>query len=415
LLLTTLLLASSFAQYIAQAFVKGTSNDQNVSGTVTFQKLANGNITVTVNVTGITVAPNDLHGIHVHNLGDISDPAGLNTTGHWVGSLGNPHACPENGSVRHFGDMGNWQATAGSIQAVKVLDLLQLDGIDSIIGRAVIVHSQVDDCFTPPTGNAGTRLAQGVVGIVNSTTYGGSGEAVQQINTTTSAIAVLTPAAGNVTGTVWFLQPGGIGPVTVYARIEGITGDHAMHIHWFGDISSPTGANTYGHYNPLGAAHGVPPFLPRHIGDLGIITYYNDSVAYYQYTNDLISLNGANNIIGRAVHVHANSDNCVDPVGNGGGRLAQGVIGIASISAPVFPDNVPKTQNGTTICQLIQSSAAGSSAAAGTSNVISTNSNTAINGTAKGTTKGGNTGADSGASTLSFFCAFIFVAIALFC
>jgi len=39
------------------------------------------------------------------------------------------------------------------------------------IGRGLIIHSKIDDCQTQPTGNAGYRMAQGVIGIGNATLY----------------------------------------------------------------------------------------------------------------------------------------------------------------------------------------------------------------------------------------------------
>jgi Cu-Zn family superoxide dismutase len=43
--------------------------------------------------------------------------------------------------------------------------MMKLSGADSIIGRAVIVHEKADDLKTQPTGNAGGRLACGVIGV----------------------------------------------------------------------------------------------------------------------------------------------------------------------------------------------------------------------------------------------------------
>jgi Cu-Zn family superoxide dismutase len=38
-----------------------------------------------------------------------------------------------------------------------------MTGEDSILGKAVIIHEKVDDYKTQPTGNAGARIACGVI------------------------------------------------------------------------------------------------------------------------------------------------------------------------------------------------------------------------------------------------------------
>jgi Cu-Zn family superoxide dismutase len=42
---------------------------------------------------------------------------------------------------------------------------MKLNGKYSIIGHAVIVHEKEDDFKTQPTGNAGARIGNGVIGI----------------------------------------------------------------------------------------------------------------------------------------------------------------------------------------------------------------------------------------------------------
>jgi len=42
---------------------------------------------------------------------------------------------------------------------------MKFSGADSIVGHAMIVHEKVDDLKTQPTGNAGGRLACGVIGV----------------------------------------------------------------------------------------------------------------------------------------------------------------------------------------------------------------------------------------------------------
>jgi len=294
--------------------------------------------------------------------------------------------------------MGSFQATNGVIVATKTLDLLQLTGNVSIVGRAVVLHQDFDDCVN--VSSYGGRLAHGVIGIVNPVTYGATNESVQQSTALIpSAICVLKPSSGsNVTGTVWFFQTTATSPVDVYAKVSGISAEHGFHLHVYGDISSPAGLATGGHYNPLNDVHGVPPATPRHKGDMGIIYYYDTGVAYYRYSNDLLTLNGLYNVIGRAVHVHSGSDDCTNPIGNGGGRIAQCVIGATTtVTPPTFPVGVPTTQNGTIICSITR----GTSASSMNSNSASaTNSNT-------------DTGSDSGVATLFASLAIVFAMLFL--
>jgi Cu-Zn family superoxide dismutase len=302
--------------------------------------------------------------------------------------------------MRHYGDMGNWQAVGGVINDTKTLDLLQLMGNTSIIGRAVVVHQGTDDCISNPAGNSGTRIGLGVIGIVNSTIYGGAGEAINNDGMAMSAIVHLQPASGsNVSGVVYLYQPTPTSATTVYALVSGITGNHGFHLHWWGDISRPDGTATGGHYNPNGTLHGIPPFAQRHIGDMGIISYNAAGISLYKYTNDYISLNGPYNVIGRAIHVHQNSDDCSNPVGTGGARWAQGVVGITNSSAftaPNFPADVPVTQNGVAICTGIYTQSAMSSGSASASAT-----NTATNSMSMSGSMSGSSGSQSASGSMS--------------
>ena len=153
----------------------------------------------------------------------------------------------------------------------------------------------------------------------------------------TAAIAVILPTTGNETaGIVTFTAING--RVKVVADISGLTpGKHGFHIHEFGDISDSANAmSTGGHYDPAGTHRHAPvdadrpDDLPHHAGDMGNLVADSAGKAHLETTLQGVSLMGPENpIVGRAVIIHAKSDDGGQPVGNAGGRVGQGVIGIA--------------------------------------------------------------------------------------
>lgn len=132
----------------------------NVTGLVTFTKSGDA-VKVVADVTGLTPGK---HGFHIHEFGDCSSTDGNSAGGHF-----NPthkqHGAPD-ASDRHAGDLGNIEADASGKAHLEWSDkVMKLSGADSIVGHAVIVHEKVDDLKTQPTGNAGGRLACGVIGV----------------------------------------------------------------------------------------------------------------------------------------------------------------------------------------------------------------------------------------------------------
>lgn len=131
-----------------------------VHGVVRFTKVENG-VRVQADVTGLTPGG---HGFHVHEYGDASAPDGMAAGGHF-----NPAHAEHGGpmaEMRHAGDLGNLEADASGHATLDHVDpVLALEGPTSIIGRGLIVHAAPDDLKSQPTGNAGKRVACGVIGI----------------------------------------------------------------------------------------------------------------------------------------------------------------------------------------------------------------------------------------------------------
>jgi len=131
-----------------------------VTGTVKFTQVSDG-VKVEANLQGLTKGK---HGFHIHECGDCTAPDGTSAGGHFNPKTMN-HGGPMD-AMRHEGDMGNIEADeAGNAHLDYVDKAMSLEGDASIIGRSVIVHQNEDDMKTQPTGNAGPRLACGVIGI----------------------------------------------------------------------------------------------------------------------------------------------------------------------------------------------------------------------------------------------------------
>lgn len=134
------------------------TKDSNTRGEVTFTQEADG-VRVVASFTGLAMGE---HGFHVHEKGDCSAPDAASAGGHFNPAT-KPHAARE-APERHVGDLGNLKADPYGLARVDFVDKqLSLSGASSILQRAVIVHANADDFKTQPTGNAGGRLACGVV------------------------------------------------------------------------------------------------------------------------------------------------------------------------------------------------------------------------------------------------------------
>ncbi|KAG9449528.1 hypothetical protein H6P81_009493 [Aristolochia fimbriata] len=147
----------------AVAVLKGNTE---VEGVVTLTQEDTGPTTVQVRITGLTPGP---HGFHLHEFGDTTN--GCISTGAHFNPNNMTHGAPED-EVRHAGDLGNIVANANGVAEATIVDKqIPLTGPNSVVGRAFVVHELVDDLgkggheLSLTTGNAGGRLACGVVGL----------------------------------------------------------------------------------------------------------------------------------------------------------------------------------------------------------------------------------------------------------
>ncbi len=130
------------------------------SGVVEFQQDGD-QMRVRIRIEGLT--PNASHGLHIHEIGDCRAPDASSAGGHF-NPQDSEHGGPES-AMRHAGDLGNVRSDVnGSAQSsITVTGISLGTGSDSIIGRSVIVHAKADDLTTQPSGNAGSRIACGLI------------------------------------------------------------------------------------------------------------------------------------------------------------------------------------------------------------------------------------------------------------
>ena len=144
----------------AMAILSATEGNS-VTGEIMFEAV-DGGVAITGQVNGLP--PGGEHGFHVHETGDCSAPDATSAGGHF-NPAGMAHGRVGEGE-HHVGDTDNIVADDTGVAVIDTrLDGATLgDGAPTdVLDRGVIVHADADDYTTQPTGNAGARLACGVI------------------------------------------------------------------------------------------------------------------------------------------------------------------------------------------------------------------------------------------------------------
>jgi Cu-Zn family superoxide dismutase len=129
-------------------------------GEATFEQVGPNKVRVIVFAQNLN--PNAEHGFHIHEAGDCSSGDGMSAKGHF-NPLGKPHGMP--GLQSHAGDLPMLKAAKNGRAKLdfEIEGITVSSGPTSIVGRGLIIHTGPDDFKTQPTGNAGGRLACGVI------------------------------------------------------------------------------------------------------------------------------------------------------------------------------------------------------------------------------------------------------------
>jgi len=151
-LAAAVLAAAAWAAPSAHADLAAASGSE-VSGMVKLVAVPGG-ASLYVMVVGLKPG---IHGFHVHEVGDCSAPDASSAKGHF-----NPAAKPH-GS--HAGDLPDLTADANGVAILKVdIAAMSLEsGPAGVLNRAFVVHADPDDHVSQPAGNAGKRIACGVI------------------------------------------------------------------------------------------------------------------------------------------------------------------------------------------------------------------------------------------------------------
>ncbi|MCH5352068.1 MAG: superoxide dismutase family protein [Acutalibacter sp.] len=136
----------------AIACIRGGSEAPGLSGEVRFYQ-ERGCVLVVANIAGLPQESGpDFFGFHIHEGGDCSGEGFSDTRGHY-----NPTNAPH---PNHAGDLPPLMlCNGGAYLAVRTDRFCVRD----IVGRTVVIHSGPDDFHSQPAGNAGIKIACGVI------------------------------------------------------------------------------------------------------------------------------------------------------------------------------------------------------------------------------------------------------------
>ncbi len=138
----------------AEAVICGSDKYPNINGKVFFRELCDG-VIVHAEISGLPKKCNPFFAFHIHDgtqcTGNRSDPFAD------AGSHYNPNNCPH---PCHAGDMPPLFGANGKAFLVFLTDKFK---VCEILGKTVIIHDMSDDFTTQPSGNAGEKIACGII------------------------------------------------------------------------------------------------------------------------------------------------------------------------------------------------------------------------------------------------------------
>lgn len=136
----------------AVAYVRGGTDAPNINGQVRFYQEP-GSVLVVADVAGLPQSSETgFFGFHIHE-GSSCSGAGFSQTG--------SHYNPDSANhPSHAGDLPPLLMQQGHAHLEVRTNRFR---VQDILGRTVVIHSDPDDFHTQPAGNAGAKIACGVI------------------------------------------------------------------------------------------------------------------------------------------------------------------------------------------------------------------------------------------------------------
>ena len=158
LLATTSLAIAQDAETVSVGFV----NDAGMDNGTAELTAPPGGVLIELEVSGLPAG--QWVAFHVHETGSCDHSTGHNSAGGHFNPGGHEHGYLA-ATGPHAGDMPNQFVSAeGALKAQVYLPGVTLAAGDTgITGRALMIHAKADDYKTQPSGDAGKRLACGVI------------------------------------------------------------------------------------------------------------------------------------------------------------------------------------------------------------------------------------------------------------